>query len=199
MGTLASSGIASGLFAPVQQRLIGLLFGQADRRFQSSELIRMIGSGTGAVLRQLSRLVESRLVNLSTEGNRKFYQANPASPIFAELSGIAIKTTGLAEPLREVLTPLSHSIERAFIYGSVAKGSDHAGSDIDVMVISDTLTYADIFNAIHPVEKLLGRQITPTVMTRQDWQRKHSAPDTFAQRVSEAATILLIGESGELT
>lgn len=197
MGTLSPSGIASGLFAPVQQRLIGLLFGQPGRRFQSAELIRMIGSGTGAVLRQLARLVESGLVTLSAEGNRKFYQANQASPICAELTGIAIKTSGLAEPLREALAPLAPCIEHAFVYGSVAKGSDHAGSDIDLMVISDTLTYAEIFTAVQPIETLLGRQINPTVIPRLDWQHKRSVPDAFAQRVSEAPTIVLIGESRE--
>lgn len=195
MGTSLESGLASGLFAPVQQRLLGLLFGQADRRFQSAELIRLVDSGTGAVVRQLGRLVEAGLVTISSEGNRKFYQANPASPIFAELKGIALKTTGLAEPLREALTPLSHSIESAFVFGSVASGSDRASSDIDLLVISDTLTYADVFTAVHPVEQQLGRTINPTVVSRQDWKRKCSSPDAFARRVADAPKIVLI--SGE--
>lgn len=193
MGTSLESGLASGLFAPVQQRLLGLLFGQADRRFQSAELIRLVDSGTGAVVRQLGRLVEAGLVTISSEGNRKFYQANPASPIFAELKGIALKTTGLAEPLREALIPLSHSITSAFVFGSVASGSDRASSDIDLMVISDTLTYADIFTAVHPVEQRLGRTINPTVVSRQDWDRKRSTPDAFARRVADAPKIMLIG------
>lgn len=198
MGTPLESGLASGLFAPVQQRLLGLLFGQADRRFQGAELIRLVDSGTGAVVRQLRRLVEAGLVTISSEGNRKFYQANPASPIFAELTGIALKTTGLAEPLREALAPLAHSIESAFVFGSVASGSDRAGSDIDLMVISDTLTYADIFTAVHPVEQRLGRTINPTVVSLTDWDRKRIAPDTFSRRVSDAPRILLIGGEREL-
>ena len=198
MGTPLESGLASGLFAPVQQRLLGLLFGQADRRFQGAELIRLVDSGTGAVVRQLRRLVEAGLVTISSEGNRKFYQANPASPIFAELTGIALKTTGLAEPLREALAPLAHSIESAFVFGSVASGSDRAGSDIDLMVNSDTLTYADIFTAVHPVEQRLGRTINPTVVSLTDWDRKRIAPDTFSRRVSDAPRILLIGGEREL-
>lgn len=193
MGTSLESGLASGLFAPVQQRLLGLIFGQTDRRFQSAELIRLVDSGTGAVVRQLGRLAEAGLVTISSEGNRKFYQANPASPIFAELKGIALKTTGLAEPLREALVPLSHSIESAFVFGSVASGSDRASSDIDLMVISDTLTYADIFTAVHPVEQRLGRTINPTVVSRQDWDRKRNTPDAFARRVADAPKIILIG------
>lgn len=194
MGTSIRSGIASGLFAPVQQRLLGLLFGQPERTFQSVELIRLVDSGTGAVLRQLDRLAKAGLVVVSTDGNRKFYQANSDSPIFAELCGIALKTTGLAQPLRDALAPLTHAIDHAFVFGSVAKGSDHVSSDIDLMVISDTLTYADIFTAIHPVEQLLGRPISPTVMSRQEWQEKQAVKDSFGQRVAAASRISLIGD-----
>jgi predicted nucleotidyltransferase len=197
MGTIAPSGLAAALFAPVQQRLVGLLFGQAHRRFQGAELIRLVGSGTGAVVRQLSRLVEAGLVTVVTEGNRKFYQANPVSPIFAELQGIALKTTGLAEPLRVALAPLAQRIERAFVYGSTASGTDRAASDIDLMVISETLTYAELFAAAHPVESTLGRTINPTVMSRQDWDRKRQGADAFAQRVSRGLMIMLIGHADE--
>lgn len=198
MGIVFQSGLASGLFAPVQQQLIGLLFGQPDRRFQGAELIRLIGKGTGAVVRQLRRLVEAELVIILTEGNRKFYQANPASPIFTELNGIALKTTGLSEPLRQALAPLSSEIASAFVYGSIASGSDRAGSDIDLMVIADALTYADIFGAVHPVEAALGRTINPTVMSRHDWDSRSRSPDAFARRVADAPKIVLVGNLNEL-
>ena len=77
-------------------------------------------------------------------GNQKHYQANAASPLYSELRNIVLKTVGLAEPLRAALKPLSSAaIRAAFVYGSVAKATDQSASDIDLMVISDNLTYGE--------------------------------------------------------
>jgi hypothetical protein len=90
--------IQAALFTRVQQRVLGILFGQPDRRFQGTELIRMAQSGTGAVHRQLTSLASSGLVNITRIGNQKYYQANPDSPVFDELCGLLQKTVGLREP-----------------------------------------------------------------------------------------------------
>jgi hypothetical protein len=111
------------LFTPVQQRVLGLLFGQPDRRFQSGELIRLAASGTGAAHRLLTRLADSGLITVERVGNQKHYQANRASPVFDELHGLIIKTSGLIAPLRTALEPLAKRIRAAFVYGSVAKGT----------------------------------------------------------------------------
>jgi hypothetical protein len=92
----ASTGLADVLFTPVQQRVLGLLFGQPERRFQSAEVIRLAGSGTGAAHRLLTRLAATGLVTTEWVGNQKHYQANARSPVFAELSGLIRKTTVLA-------------------------------------------------------------------------------------------------------
>src|SRR3954451_16814949 len=93
------SAIASALFTPVQQRVLGLLFGQPDRRFQSAELIRLAGSGTAAVHRQLQRLERAGLVAVSRDGNQKYYAAQRDAPIFSELHGLVVKTVGMVEPV----------------------------------------------------------------------------------------------------
>ena len=136
--------LADALFSGTQQRVLGLLFGQPERSFYATELIGLTGGGSGAVQRELARLEQSGLVTIKALGNQKYYQANPASPIFTELTGIAQKTVGLAEPLRQALLPLTRKISAAFVYGSVAKKQDTASSDIDLMVISDKLVYADV-------------------------------------------------------
>ena len=51
-----SPGLAGALFTSVQQRVLGLLMGQPDRDFSTSEVIRHARGGTGAVHRELSRL-----------------------------------------------------------------------------------------------------------------------------------------------
>ena len=98
--------LADALFSTTQQRVLGLLFGQPDRSFYATEMIGLVGAGSGAVQRELARLEQRGLVTVRRLGTQKHYQANPASPLFAELCAIARKTVGLAEPLREVLAPL---------------------------------------------------------------------------------------------
>ena len=87
-------------------------------------------------------------------GNRKHYQANPGSLVFEELRALVLKTVGLADVLRAALPPVSKDIRAAFVYGSVAKGQDTAASDVDLMVVSDRLTHADLFAAQGHVQSL---------------------------------------------
>ena len=196
MGT-SESGLADVLFTPVQQRLLGLLFGQPDRTFQSGELIRLAGSGTGATHRLLTRLADSGLVNVTRVGNQKHYQANRESPIFSELHGLVVKTSGLAGPLRAALSPLADRIRAAFIYGSIAKGTDRAASNIDLMVIADELGYADVFSALQAAEGTLGRTVNPNVMSLAEWRRKGKQAG-FVSRIAGQPRLFLIGSDDDL-
>jgi predicted nucleotidyltransferase len=186
-------GLADALFTPVQQRVLGLLFGQPDRAFPSAELIRRVGSGTGAVHRQLARLEEVGLVTVERVGNQKLYQARRESPVFEELRSLIVKTAGVAGPLREALLPHADGMEAAFIYGSVAKGTDKAGSDVDLMVISDSLTYPDLFDSLQSAEAQLGRKVDPRVMTTDEWRSRRRRSTSFASRVAGQPRIILIG------
>ena len=116
-------GLADALFSQVQQRVLGLLFGQPERRFQGAELIQLAQGGTGAVHRQLTRLERVRLVTVTRIGNQKYYQANSSSAVYHELHGLIVKTVGMVGPLRQSLEPLAASITAAFVFGSVAKGT----------------------------------------------------------------------------
>lgn len=195
MGTksIAPSGLADALFSPVQQRVLGLLFGQPARRFQSAELIRLAESGTGAVHRQLERLEASGLATVTRLGNQKYYQANADSPVFKELRGLVVKTVGVLEPLQRALRPLSDNIHAAFVYGSVAAGTDKAGSDIDLMVISDTLGHGELFEALAPAERRLARAINPTLLTTAQYRSKRTQKDSFAGRVGRGPRVFVMG------
>lgn len=192
------SGLAGALFTPVQQRVLGLLFGQPERRFQSGEIIRLAGSGTGAVHRQLLRLAAAGLVTAVRDGNQKHYQARIDSPIFPELHGLVVKTVGIVEPLREALAPLADRIQAAFVYGSVAKGSDRAASDLDLIVVSDRLDYSEVYQALQGAEKFLARPINPTVMKREEWRKKRTGHDSFVQRVAAQPKLFVIGSEDAL-
>jgi predicted nucleotidyltransferase len=191
------SGLGGVLFTPVQQRVLGLLFGQPDRRFQSGELIRLAASGTGAVHRLLTRLAESGLITVERMGNQKHYQANRASPVFAELHGLIVKTSGLAAPLRAALAPLADRIRAAFVYGSVARGVDKAASDIDLMVIADELEYSDAFSALQTAEAQLGRTVNPNVMTLAEWRRKRKQAG-FVSRIVGQPRLFVIGSDDDI-
>jgi len=187
------SAVASALFTPVQQRVLGLIFGQPERRFQSAELIRLAGSGTGAVHRQLQRLAKVGLVIVSREGNQKYYTARKDAPIFSELRGLVIKTVGVVDPIRAALAAIADDIDTAFVFGSVAKGSEHAGSDLDLLVVTDKLTYADVYSALAAAERTLGRTINPTVFTRAEWKKKRTRHDSFAARIATQPRLFVIG------
>lgn len=194
----APSGLAGALFTPVQQRVLGLLFGQPERRFGSGELIRQAGSGTGAAHRQLQRLERAGLVRVTRVGNQKHYQANRDAPIFHELHGLVVKTVGLVEPLRAALAPLETRIDAAFVFGSVAQGTERAGSDLDLMLVGDELGYVEIYEALQSAEKALGRAVNPTVMARAEWRRKRAAGDSFAKRVAARPKLFVIGSEDAL-
>ena len=122
-------------------------------------MIALAHSGTGAVQRELARLEAAGLVTVVRVGKQKHYQANQASPVFQKLRALVLKTSGLADVLREALVPASDRIRAAFVYGSIAKGEETAASDIDLMVVSDGLTYADLFGALEAASAQLGRWI----------------------------------------
>jgi predicted nucleotidyltransferase len=197
MGTTPphSSAAADALFTPVQQRVLGLLYGQPERRFQSAEIIRLAGSGTGAVHRQLSRLAAAGLVTTARVGSQKYYQANAGSPVFAELHGLIAKTVGLVEPIRQALAPYSEQIATAFIYGSIARGTEGSGSDVDLMIVSDTLDHATVYDALAPAERLLARSVDPTLLTTEEWERRLATDDSFVARLSVGPRLAVLGES----
>src|SRR5271170_7800349 len=145
---MQSTSLSNALFSKVQQRVLALIFGQSERSFYTSEIVRNVRSGTGAVERELSRLRDSGLVSVETIGNQKHYRANPDSPIFTELKTLVLKTIAFAGPLKESLEPFSDKLDAAFVYGSVAKGTDTARSDIDFMVIGNDLDYSDLYTAL---------------------------------------------------
>jgi predicted nucleotidyltransferase len=190
--------LADALFSTTQQRVLGLLFGQPGRSFYANEVMALTGGGSGAVQRELARLALSGLVTQQTIGRQKHYQANPDAPIFAELCGIASKTMGLAEPLRQALAPLAPGIHAAFVYGSVAKRQDTASSDIDLMIVSDELSYPDLYTVLEDLSRHLGREVKPTIYSRQQWAQRAARGDSFLKRVLAQPRIWLIGDDHAL-
>jgi predicted nucleotidyltransferase len=190
----AGSGVANALFTKVQQRVLAVLFGNHARSFYANELIALARSGSGAVQRELAQLEAAELVTVKRVGNQKHYQANASAPIFEELRGLVLKTSGLVDVLRLSLAPLAAQIDKAFVYGSVAKGTDTAGSDIDLLVISDKVAYADLFAAIEPATNQLKRTVNPAVYSRREVDKRIRDENAFIKRVLAQPKLWVIGE-----
>jgi len=185
------------LFPKVRQRVLELLYGKPDQLFYTNEIIRLSDSGTGAVQRELTKLTNMNLIKFELFGNQKRYQADQSSPIYIDLRNIILKTFGLSDVMCEVLTPIATQIQFAFIYGSIASGKDKTNSDIDLMIISDTLSYAELFSLLSKPEKKLGRKINPTFYSEIEWIEKRKQKNNFAIQIIKRPKIFLIGNENE--
>ncbi|MBK7906139.1 MAG: nucleotidyltransferase domain-containing protein [Gemmatimonadetes bacterium] len=198
MGTrpaIRRSRVGAALFSDVQGRVLALLFGQPARRFQGAELLRLVGSGTGATHRVLHQLVDAELVTVVPVGNQRHYQANAQSPVFEDLCRLVLKTVAVAEPLQKALAPLASRIAEAFVFGSVAAGVERASSDLDLFIVSDDVEYAELFDRLASAERELGRRIEPTLLTTQAFARRLRTTDGFAKRVASGDRIPIIART----
>ncbi len=190
--------LSDALFPKVRQQVLGLLFNYPGARFHTNEIIRLSGSGTGAVQRELEKLTHAGLITVELVGKQKQYQANQASLLFNELHSIVLKTFGLADILRHALEPVRRKIKSAFIYGSIAKNTDTANSDIDLMLITDKLTYAEIFPLLETPQQKLNRAIHPTFYSTKEWASKLKKKNHFVTQVVKQPKIFLLGDESEL-
>ncbi len=199
MGTHKTpTSIGAALFTKTQRRVLGLLFGQADRSFYTKEIVRLAEVGMGTVQRELSKLAFVGLITTKRVGNQTHYQANRDAPIFNELRGIVLKTFGLADVIRRALEPLAEHIETAFIYGSVAKETDTASSDIDVMIVGHDLTYGQVVQALAASESQLGRSANPNIYDPGELRDKLAEGNAFLTRILAQPKIFLIGSEHDL-
>ena len=189
--------ITTTLFSDGQSRVYRWVFGQPEREFYLSELRRLTGLGSATLQRELNRLADAGLVLSERVGNLRRFRANPQSPVFNELVGLTRKTLGAEPLLRDALQALAPDVEVAWIYGSYAKGTDTADSDIDVMIVSETLMLSRVFEAMQPAETQLGRKVNPTLYTPAEFAKRRAEPDSFVNRVLAQPVLPLIGNLHE--
>jgi predicted nucleotidyltransferase len=170
------------------------LFGQPERAFGKSELIQLAGGGSGAVQREVQRLVDGGLATEQTVDRKRLVQASPSSPLFSELCSIIAKTSGVAAQLRVVLAPLADEIVVAALFGSVAKSSDRGDSDIDILVVSDVLRLEDLYRELAPLEEKLGRAINPTLYNTTEFRVRRQNQNPFLTAVLNGKYELLVGD-----
>jgi predicted nucleotidyltransferase len=190
--------IATVLFSESQSRLYRWLFSEPGRSFHLSELRRLSGLGSASLQRELRKLVDAGLVNSEYVGNQRRFQANPDSPVYQELVAIVRKTLGLQPLLADALASLRPRVRAAWIYGSVAKGTDTARSDIDLMLVADGLTLGEVLECLTPLEVEIGRKINPTCYSLDEFNRRRNDPDSFVNRVLAQPILSLIGTPDDI-
>lgn len=194
---MATTNVGDALFTKAQQKVLTLLFGQPEKSFYLNEVVRYAAMGKGVISRELAKLTAAGLLVISKQGNQNHYQANASAAIFADLKQIVLKTFGLVGLLQAGLEPLLPSLEQAFVYGSVAKGEDHAGSDVDVMLVGHNLSYSDVMQMLAPIESQLQRSINPTLYSSQEFAKRLAAGQNFLTQVMAQARIDLLNKPQE--
>jgi len=181
----------------VRRAILSLLFGHADEAFYLRQIVRTTGFGLGPIQRELKQLTQGGIIRRSVRGRQVYFQANLDSPIFPELKGLIIKTAGIGDTLRAALAPISGQLELAFIYGSIASGKEGPRSDIDLLVVGD-VAFADVVVNLQAAQKLLGREIFPTVYPPDEFKTKMRARHHFLTSVLKGPKIYVIGDENEL-
>lgn len=187
------------LFPRAKQRVLALLFGQPDRMFATMELIKLAAVGTGAVQRELDRMTSSGLITVSLVGGQKRFQANGSSPLFEPLRDIISKTAGIAEQVKAALEPLASAIQFATLYGSIAKRTDVATSDVDLLIVTNQLTLERVYAALERVEKRLARRVSPTLYTSDEFLRRRKSKQPFLTKVLSGVHEVLIGSEDAIS
>jgi predicted nucleotidyltransferase len=185
------------LFGKVRRAILSVLFGHADEAFYLRQIVRTTGFGLGPVQRELKQLTQCGIIRRSVHGRQVYFQANLDSPIFPELKGLITKTAGIGDTLRAALAPIAGQLKIAFIYGSIARGEEGPRSDIDLLVVGD-IAFADVVVNLQAAQKLLGREIFPTVYPPDEFKAKMRAKHHFLTSVLKGSKIYLIGDENEL-
>lgn len=188
-----TTSMLDALFPRTKQRVLALLFGQPERQFATTELIRLAAAGSGAVQREIERLVKSGLVVATGLRTNKRFSANREAALYSELRAIVEKTSGVPDVLAMSLAPLAVSIKLAVLYGSIAKQTDHGTSDIDILIVTDELTLEQVFAGLESAELRLGRRVSPTVYTSEEFLRRRRAKHPFLTKVLAGKHTVLIG------
>lgn len=187
-----ATNIGDALFTKAQQKVLALLFGQPDKSYYLNEVVRLADMGKGSISRELSKLTDAGLLLVTKQGNQNHYQANADCPIYDDMISIVKKTFGVSGLLKSAIEPLQSQLQQAFIYGSVAKGEEHAASDVDVMLVGDDLSYSEVMELLQAVEEQLQRTVNPTLYSPQEFADRLRDGQNFVSKVMEQPRINLL-------
>jgi len=198
MGTRSDfDSIGSVLFGKARRAVLALLLTHADEEFYLRQIVRLTGLGLGSVQRELSALTGAGIARRTRRGRQVFFRAHHGCPVFAELKSIITKTAGTVDVLRTALSNLEDTITCAFVYGSVARGTEAAGSDLDLMVIG-AATFAEVVSALPEAQHILCRDVNPSVYPEREFVAKLKEGHHFIRDVMAGEKLFVMGGEDEL-
>lgn len=193
----AHTDTAVALFGKTRRNVLALIFGQPDRSFYLREIVARAGSGMSQVQKELEQLVAADLVRREKRANQVHFRANPEAAIYDELRGIVTKTFGVADVLREMLARFADRVRLAFVYGSIAKGTAHATSDIDLLVVAD-LRPSELAVPLEDLRERLGRKISLVSYSASEFASMLQGRHHFISAILEGPKVWLIGNEKAL-
>jgi DNA-binding transcriptional ArsR family regulator len=185
------------LFPRIRQALLAATLLHPERWWYLSDLAKHLGVRPSSLQRELAALVNAGILSRRQDGNRVYFQPNSDCPFLPELQGLLVKTAGVVDTLREVLSRFATRLDWAFIYGSVARAEELASSDVDLMIVGQ-VGLADLTPALRRAERRLGRAVNPTLYTREEFATKLQAGHHFLQAVLDGEKLFILGDPHEL-
>jgi predicted nucleotidyltransferase len=170
------------LFPTVRGDILAATLTQPDKWWYLSELAQFLRTTPSSLQRDLKALVDGGILQQRREGTRAYFKADTRSPLFTDLRGLVEKTAGLLPTLQRLLEQFDTQVDVAFVYGSIARGEEHATSDVDLMVIG-TVGLAELAPSLRKVEEHLGRDVNITTYSRPEFKEKAGAGDHFVSEV----------------
>ncbi len=189
--------LANLLGSKLRAKLLGWLFSHPDERYFVRQLTSLLGKDSTNISRELARLEKLGILVSTREGRQKYYQANRQCAVYEELRGLAVKTTGVADVLRQALAPLSNQVKLAFIYGSMAKGTATSTSDIDLLVVGD-LDETALHVALMQAQEQLRRTVNYTLLSQSEFRSRRQEKKGFLARVLAGPKIVIVGSTDEI-
>ncbi|MGE4243650.1 nucleotidyltransferase domain-containing protein [Ramlibacter sp.] len=192
-----SNTLLDTLFTAARQRVMAQLLLNPGESFHLRELARLTGAHAGTLLRELEKLTEGGLLIRSQQGNQVRYQADRGSMYFEDLAAMFRKGHGLVPALREALEPLSRRIRVALVFGSVARGAETRGSDVDVLVLGN-VAFPKLVNAVYPLQEAFRREVNPVLYSPEEFAARAKQGDAFASSILSHAKLFVIGTEDDL-
>ena len=194
---MSNTNLMDLLFSAARQRVLAVLLLQPQASFHLRELARLAHSHAGTLARELDKLTQAGLLVRAEQGNQVRYQADASHPLFGDVASMFRKTHGVVPMLREALAPLEAHIQLALVFGSVARGSETAGSDIDLLVLG-SVGFAELAQALYPLHELLRREVNPVLYSPQEFVARAQAGEAFARELLDKPKLWVKGADDDL-
>jgi predicted nucleotidyltransferase/DNA-binding HxlR family transcriptional regulator len=187
--------LAELLSSRARAEIFRLLFGGTGEELHVREIERRSGLNDSTLRQELRKLVRLDLVHSRRDSNRVYYRAKTESPLYPEIRNLVLKTSGLADVLKHALR--DKRIRVAFVFGSIARGEEKSGSDVDLMVIGQ-LGLRDLSRLLSGIEEKIGREVNPNVLHEDEVRKRIRTKEHFVSSVMESPKIFIIGSQDEL-